>query len=155
MKPSAIVTAVALALAFTASLISCAKKPIGPSLDRAAREAIINSACKAVQSAVKGDTKTGNEIPRESWGETISKLHPLRVRNDRIHIFIVLKEDATTEEGLYVSNPISSYAPGVDDRFVRFEKLTQSGDADWGELYECKLKKARTEGAMNVTPKGQ
>ena len=72
-----------------------------------------------------------------------------------MNVFIVLKEDATTEEGLYVSNPISSYAPGVDDKFVRFEKLTQSGDASWGALYDCKLKKARAEGAKNGIPQGE
>ena len=155
MKPSVIVTAATLALAFTASLLSCAKEPPGLAFDRTAREAIIESACRAVRSEVKRDPGTGDEVSKELWGGMISKLHPLRVRNDRMNVFIVLKEDATTEEGLYVSNPISSYAPGVDDKFVRFEKLTQSGDADWGALYDCKLKKARTEGATNGIPQGE
>ena len=55
-----LVTAVTLALAFTASLISCAKPSSGSSLNQAERNAIINSACQAVRD----DVRNGDEIPK-------------------------------------------------------------------------------------------
>jgi hypothetical protein len=56
-------------------------------------------------------------------------------------VFIVMREDETTEQGFYVSIPISSYAPGHDERFLRFKELTQPGDLAFGRIYECKMKK--------------
>ena len=136
-------TAVTLVIAFTTSLLSHAGEPPRPSLDRAAREAIITAANQAVQKHMKSaqEAQKRTEIAKESWGDSIARLKPLRVRDDRVNIFIVLKEDETAEEGLYVSYPISSYAPGMDRRFLLFKKLTQSGDRGFGEVYQCKLRK--------------
>ncbi len=40
-----------------------------------------------------------------------------------------------------MSVPFSSYAPGLGDRFLLFEELSQPGDQAFGKLYQCKLKK--------------
>jgi hypothetical protein len=64
------------------------------------------------------------------------------VLNDRVNVFIVLKEDATTEEGLYVSIPCSSYMPGLDQRFLQLEKVSERGDSASGTLCRCKRTKA-------------
>jgi hypothetical protein len=141
-------TTITLVIGFAASLLSHAGEPPGPSLegsslDRAKREAIIAAANQAVQKHMKGDQqeRKGTEIEKEFWGEAIARLKPLRVRDDRVNVIIILKEDETTEECLYVSNPISSYAPGTDKRFLLFEKLTQPGDRAFGSIYRCKLRK--------------
>ncbi len=54
---------------------------------------------------------------------------------------IVLAEDDRAEQGLYVSIPYSSYAPGHDDRFAAFELLTRPGDGGFGGLYRYRIKK--------------
>ncbi len=142
------------ALTFPESLLCHAGEPAQPVLDRAARERIIAGANAAVHKHLTGAPNAGNEplISKELWGEAISALKPLRVVNDRVNVFIVLKEDATTEEGLYVSNPISSYAPGLDKRFLEFEKVSDPGDHTFGSLYRCKLAKIKPAGAANATP---
>ncbi len=147
-------TAIMFVIAFTTSLLSNAGETPRPSLDRAAREAIIAAANQAIQRHMKGDQqeRKGTEIAQAFWGDTIARLKPLRVRDDKVNVFIALKEDATTEEGLYVSLPISSYAPGVDRRFLVFEKLTQPGDKDFGALYRCKLRKAQGSPANRSQP---
>ena len=87
--------------------------------DQAEREAIVAAATLALNKHVRGERKkeSPDEIDPAHWGEAITKLKPLRVRNDRINIAIVLAVNAGVEEGLYISNPISSYAAGVGDRF--------------------------------------
>ena len=118
-----------------------------PTPNKAEREAIVAAANQAIRTYLKGDPKLrrGDEIPRESWGETILRLKPLRVRNDRVNVAIVLREVDGTEEGLYVSIPISSYAPMVGDRFAVLEKLSEADDQTFGTLYRYKLKKARPD----------
>ena len=147
-------TAVTLVTVFTTAILCHAGEPSRPSLDRAAREAIITAANQAFQKHVQSaqEARKGTEIAKESWGDSIAHLKPLRVRDDRANIFIVLKEDETTEEGLYVSIPISSYAPGMDKRFVLFETLTQPGDKAFGQLYYCKLRKAQPSEPPNAAP---
>jgi hypothetical protein len=114
-----------------------------PSLSSADREAIITAANQAVHKHMTSapDQKRGMEIPRSLWGKAIEQLQPLRVLNDRVNVFIVMREDRISEEGLYVSVPISSYAPGHDERFLMFKDLTQPGDKAFGHIYECKMKK--------------
>ena len=132
----AVITVLAVAIAS-----GCATE--APCLSKTDREAIIVAANQAVHKHMtSGRTEhRGMEIPRSLWGTAIEQLHPLRVLNDRVNVFIVMREDRTTEEGFYVSIPISSYAPGHDERFLMFKDLTQSGDKAFGRLYECKLKK--------------
>ena len=67
-------------------------------------------------------------------------MKPIRVRNDRINIAIVLAENAGIEEGLYVSNPISSYAAQVGERFEVMTRLSTDKDKSFGTLYYYKLK---------------
>jgi hypothetical protein len=138
-------------LAVIASSCSDAGEQPKPVLDRSARERIVAAANQAVHRAMTApeDARKGNEIARKSWGEAIERLHPLRVLNDRVNVFIVLNEDATTASGLYVSIPISSYAPGSDKRFLRFEDLSKPGDKAFGRLYRCKLRKAEPAAAPN------
>jgi len=144
----------ALVIAFTTALLCHAGELSRPALDRAAREAIITAANQAFQKHVQSaqEARKGTEIAKESWGDSIAHLKPLRVRDDRANIFIVLKEDEAAEEGLYVSIPISSYAPGMDKRFVLFETLTQPGDKAFGQLYYCKLRKAQPSEPPNAAP---
>ena len=111
---------------------------------KAEREAIVAAANQAIRTHLKGDPKLrrGNEVPEESWGEAILRLKPLRVRNDRVNVAIVLRDEDGVEEGLYVSIPISSFAPMVGDRFEVLEKLSETDDRTFGTLYRYKLKKA-------------
>jgi hypothetical protein len=67
----------------------------------------------------------------------------VRVVNDHVNVIIVLGGDATKEHGLYVSVPISSYAPGLDGRFAAFEKLSQPEDKAPGVLYRYRLRNAK------------
>ena len=124
-------------------MVGCEGEADAPSLNRAEREAIITAANKAVHKHMTTipEDQQGSEIPRSLWGEAIEQLHPLRVLNDRVNVFIVMREDDTTEEGFYVSLIISSYAPGSPDRFLMFRELTEPGDKTFGTIYQCKLKK--------------
>ncbi len=118
-----------------------------PTPNKLDREAIVAAANQAIRTYLKGDPKLrrGDEIPEESWGEAILRLKPLRVRNDRVNVAIVLRYADGVEEGLYVSIPISSYAPMVGDRFTVLEKLSEPDDRTFGTLYRYKLKEARPD----------
>ena len=72
-----------------------------PTPSKAEREAIVAAANQAIRTYLKGDPKLrrGDEIPRESWGEAILRLKPLRVRNDRVNVAIVLRDEDGVEEG--------------------------------------------------------
>lgn len=136
--------AVGLVLTLASSAAAVAAEPAIPSLTKATREAVIAAANQAIHQHMKsGQAAEGRaEIAKAFWGEAIERLKPLRVRDDRVNVFIVLAEDAAAEEGLYVSIPISSYAPGLDDRFVFFKALTQPGDKAFGSIFRCRLLKA-------------
>ncbi len=118
-----------------------------PAPSKTEREAIVTAAKQAIRTYLKGDPtlRRGDEIPEESWGEAILRLKPLRVRNDRVNVAIVLRDGEGVEEGLYVSIPISSYAPMVGDRFAVLEKLSETDDRTFGTLYRYKLKKAHPD----------
>lgn len=128
-----------------------------PPLSRADREAIITAANQAVHQYMRSvpSQQRGMEIPRPLWGRAIERLEPLRVLHDRVNVFIVLQEDETTQVGLYVSIPISSYAPGHDERFLLFKDLTQPGDKAFGRIYECKMKKPQPTGGGEGKPTPQ
>lgn len=112
-----------------------------PQLDQAQREAIVKEATQAFSKHVKGERKKEmpDEIDKAHWGEAIAKLKPISVRNDRVNIAIVLSEKDGVEEGLYVSNPISSYVPN-GDRFEVMTRLSTNEDRSFGTLYYYKLK---------------
>jgi ribosomal protein L31E len=144
--------AITLAIGFATSLLSGAGETPRPRLDRTARESIIAAANQAIQKHMKVDRqeRKGTEIAKALWGEAITRLKPLRVRDDKVNVFIVLQEDEATEAGLYVSIVFSSYAPGVDKRFVEFEKMSQPEDKAFGILYWCRLTKAQPTGCTNA-----
>ncbi len=153
MKPLSMFTLTPV-LTLLGSLVCGAGERARPSLDRVARERIVAGANQAIHKHFTGGTNAGNEklIAKEIWGEAISALKPVRVLNDKVNVFIVLKEDATTEEGLYVSIPISSYAPGMDKRFLQFEKISERGDKAFGMLYWCRLAKVQPTAPPKEAP---
>jgi len=137
---------ISILVALATVLPARAGAPPSTTMDKAGRESVIAAATQALHQHMFSDpaTRKGDEIAREFWGEAITALKPLYVRNDHVNIFIVLKEDKTSEEGLYVSNPISSYAPGHDKSFLVFEKLSLPGDNGFGAIYRCKIAKTST-----------
>src|ERR1700722_13522087 len=112
-----------------------------PKLDRAQREAIVAAANQAINKHLKAERKkeTPGDIDAAFWGEAISKLKPIRVRNDLVNVAIVLSEKAGVEKGLYVSIPISSYAATVGDRFALMTKRSTKEDKSFGTLYQYRL----------------
>jgi serine/threonine protein kinase len=112
-----------------------------PKIDQAEREAIVAAAKQAISKHLKAERKKGapNEIGAAFWGEPISKLKPIRVRDDHRHVMIVLSVKDGIEEGLYVSNPVSSYAVTVGDRFALMTQLSTEKDRSFGLLYHYKL----------------
>ncbi len=113
------------------------------SLTPEARAAVVAEATRALHRSLQTppQQRPNNEIPKALWGEAITRLKPLRVTNDRINIMIVLHENKDFEEGLYVSNPVSSYAPGLDKRFASFELLSKPDDKSFGSLYRYRMEK--------------
>jgi len=111
--------------------------------ERAEREAIIAAANGAIHKYLTAGEHQGDsqEIPRKFWGDAITRLNPVKVVNDRVNVFIVLREDQLAAGGLYVSIPYSSYAPGLDKRFLRFRDLTGPNDKAFGRVYQCVIKK--------------
>jgi hypothetical protein len=95
--------------------------------------AIVAAAIQAVKA------KKGDEIPATHWGDAITKLKPVAVRNDKLNVAIILLKKDGIEEGLYVSNPISSYAPSASDGFEVFERLSTDQDKSFGQLYRYRL----------------
>jgi hypothetical protein len=113
-------------------------KKIVPELNQAQREAIVADANQALRKYER-KKDAPDDIDAGSWGEAIAKLKPIRVRNDRVNVAIVLSEKDGIEEGLYVSIPISSYAAQVGDRFALITKLSTEKDKSFGTLYHYKL----------------
>ena len=113
-------------------------KKIVPELNQAQRKAIVAAANQALKKYERKKEAPDN-IDAASWGEAIAKLKPIRVRNDRVNVAIVLSEKDGVEEGLYVSIPISSYAAQVGDRFALMTKLSTEKDKSFGTLYHYKL----------------
>ena len=117
-----------------------------PILDKAAREAVVAAAFDAVHKHMISESRDkSDEIAPDLWGEAIERLRPIRVLDDLVNVFIVLKEDATSEEGFYVEVPISSHAPGHDARFLLFEKMSEPDDKSFGEIYRCTMAKPKTQ----------
>mgnify|MGYP001820475545 CR=1 FL=1 len=123
---------------------------------RAEREAIIAAANSAIHKYMRAGKRQGDsqEIPRKFWGDAITRLNPVKVVNDRVNVFIVLREDQLAAGGLYVSIPISSYAPGHDERFLRFKGLTGPNDKALGRIHQCVIKKPK-EPATDSKPTGK
>jgi beta-lactamase regulating signal transducer with metallopeptidase domain len=118
------------------------KAAFPPKLDKAERVAIVTAANQAIGKFLQSERKKGSDdIDAAFWGDAIAKLKPIRVRNDKVNVAIVLAETEVMEEGLYVSVPISSYAPSVGNRFTVLDRLTDPQDMTFGHLYYYKLKK--------------
>ena len=103
------------------------------------REAIVAAANNAYKLHVNGPRmkESPDDIDKANWGDAIARLKPIRVRNDRVNIAIVLAENDGVEEGLYVSLPISSYIP---DRHAEMLKLSTRDDKSFGMLYYYQTK---------------
>lgn len=112
-------------------------------LSQKERVAIVDGADRAVQRYFRTDPKERktDEIPKEFWGEAITKLNPVRVVYDRVNLAIVLQDSAKMEHRLYVSLAISSYLPNHDKRFTTFEKLSKPADKSFNTLYRYSIKK--------------
>jgi hypothetical protein len=123
------------------------EKASGADLSQKERVAIVEEAGRAVQRYFRTDPKErkGDEIPKEFWGEAITKLKPVRVMHDRVNVAITLQDSDKIEQGLYVSLAISSYSPNHDKRFTTFEKLSQPEDKSFNTLYRYSIKKTNTE----------
>jgi hypothetical protein len=123
------------------------EKTIGANLSQKERVAIVEEAGRAVQRYFRTDPKErkGDEIPKEFWGEALTKLKPVRVMHDRVNVAIVLQDSDKIEQGLYVSPAISSYLPNYDKRFTTFEKLSQPEDKSLNTLYRYSIKKTDKE----------
>ena len=66
-----------------------------------------------------GDRGPLEEVPTICWTSSIRALHPLRVYLHRLNVAVVQAASGDTEEGKYVTVPISSYAPrSGDDGFT-------------------------------------
>ena len=120
MKKTATVFVLIISLA--AALLANAGEPIISLLDSAAYDTICTEAMQAVHKL-----QAQGEIPKELWGEAITKLKPLRVQDYHGHVLIVLKEDETSEEGLFVFNGQSNYQP-MDSSFLIFEQIFKTDD---------------------------
>ena len=141
---------VVLAVAVIAAMVSSFTRAAGddppkknvPKLNQAEREAIVAAASQALDKHAKAERKkeAPDDIDAKFWGETISKLKPIRVRNDQVNVAIVLSEKEGVEEGLYVFNAYSSYLPRVGDRFALLTQLSTEKDKSLGTLYHYKLK---------------
>jgi hypothetical protein len=65
-----------------------------------------------------GELTPYGPIPPEMWEPAIKGLNPIRIYMHRMNLVIVQQEIGGREEGIYLTNPISSYAPfGNDDGF--------------------------------------
>ena len=68
---------------------------------------------------------TGHLIPRECWASDIRRLNPRRIYTHYLNTVVVLAEKSDLEQGLYLYNPISSYALSEgNDGFGRIEKVS-------------------------------
>jgi hypothetical protein len=142
-----------LIISLAAALLANAGEPTIAPFDSATYDAIYTEAMQAVHKL-----QAQGEIPKELWGEAITKLKPLRVQDYHGHVMIVLKEDETSEEGLFVSSPISSYNPVVGSSgFLVFETLFKPDDkptghkpVDVGFLSHYKSLKANLDDPANV-----
>jgi uncharacterized protein (TIGR03067 family) len=116
-----------------------------PKLDQAEREAIVAAADQALSKHFKAKKKgPQDEIDAAFWGESISKLKPIRVRNECGHLAIVLSVKDGNEEGLFVFNPNSSHIAMVErgGRMALMTQLSTEKDrplSPYGPLYHYKL----------------
>ena len=113
-----------------------------PKLDAQERAVIIEAARKALTRHFGAGTtpNKSDSIDAKHWGNDITGLKPIRVRNDHVNIAIVLSEKDGIEEGLYISNPISSYAAKVGDRFTLLDRLGDPKERTFGHMYHYRLR---------------
>ena len=135
-----LIVSLSLALATQSDAV---RKEVVPAIDNGQRKAIVEAANEAIKLHLRSPRPAGvADIPPALWGEAIAALKPRRVYNDRVNVAIVLADDGKIEEGLYVSIPISSYAPTIGDRFTLLETLSQKDDGSFGQLLHYKLPSA-------------
>ena len=119
------------------SLFTLKRPKVVPTLSKQERAAIVAAASQAIRSHLQIQKK--DLIDPGFWGVAIASLKPIRVRNDKVNVAIVLSENGGVEEGLYVSIPISSYAAQVGDRFAVMDPLSRDEDQTFGRLYHYKM----------------
>ena len=66
---------------------------------------------KAARAGREKKVGDGVEIPARYWSDALKALHPVRVYVHRLNVVVVQQVENNTEQGKYITNPISSYAP--------------------------------------------
>jgi hypothetical protein len=110
-----------------------------PDLNPQLRSNIIQEAQQSYSRHVRVPAKERTtDIPARTWGPTIASLKPVRLIDDRVNIRVVLFDGDGMEAGLFIQQPISSYAPDPDD-FLEFIPLNRPEDQTFGQIYRYKL----------------
>ena len=114
--------------------------------DSTSRVALVKDVLLALQKMRAASQSGDDGISPRYWGSAIKDLKPIRVEGGYSSAFIVLSEDETFKEGLYVTTLISSYIPIGDDVPIS-DPLSKSTDPWTGStLYRCKFWKAGSTG---------
>ena len=109
-----------------------------PKLDQTAREAIVAAAHQAIAQHFKARKAAVEEIDAELWGEAITKLKPIRVRNERGHVSIALSVKDGVEEGLFVLDHDGAHVAVVRGQSALMMPLSTEMDrlsSRFGPLY--------------------
>jgi hypothetical protein len=133
-----------------------------PKLDQAAREAIVAAAHQAISQHFKAKKAVVEEIDAELWGEAITKLKPIRVRNERGHVSIALSVKDGIEEGLFVLDHDGAHIAEVRLQSPLMMPLSTEMDrpsSNFGPLYyyvlQPKAKQAARVSLKHGTPHQQ
>jgi hypothetical protein len=95
------------------------------------------------------------EIPAQFWSDSIKELNPVRVYDHLLNVAIVLTIQGGEEEGLYITNPISSYAPFVgflDPNGFDFERGDEQGPFEFRRHKAPRFEDYPVTGIFTSTP---
>lgn len=90
---------------------SAEPEPPASAVTRLGAAWLVRDAWQTHARQVRATRTSEGEVPPELWGDALKELKPLRVYFHRVNVVAVLRSDGRTEEGLYVSLPISSFIP--------------------------------------------
>ncbi len=132
--------------------------------DAAARAAILGDVLLIDQTRRQTGGVASGEIPRQLWGNSIKSLNPLRVEANSVRVFIVLREDEGTVEGLFVLFGISNIlSPAAFGPLISSQWELPLADPDDPQIrgfsYCIFLKRAQPSvavtGSVNSAPSSQ